>query len=115
QAEDGIRAFHVTGVQTCALPICNGSPPSCRWRPPGSAPDHISHEEHLQAQRQPPAGLMPRVPVEMQFRYDVGKEDLPVQVAPVQGLQVIIVDTRIRGAVAYHHSSVADGAARPEN
>src|SRR5690606_40870921 len=25
QAEDGIRAFHVTGVQTCALPI--SSPP----------------------------------------------------------------------------------------
>src|SRR5690606_10980445 len=23
QAEDGIRGFHVTGVQTCALPICN--------------------------------------------------------------------------------------------
>src|SRR5690606_40138201 len=22
QAEDGIRSFHVTGVQTCALPIC---------------------------------------------------------------------------------------------
>src|SRR5690606_40380850 len=22
QAEDGIRYFHVTGVQTCALPIC---------------------------------------------------------------------------------------------
>src|SRR5436309_4747610 len=22
QAEDGIRLFHVTGVQTCALPIC---------------------------------------------------------------------------------------------
>src|SRR5690606_40391633 len=22
QAEDGIRHFHVTGVQTCALPIC---------------------------------------------------------------------------------------------
>src|SRR5690606_40570015 len=22
QAEDGIRDFHVTGVQTCALPIC---------------------------------------------------------------------------------------------
>src|SRR5271166_7103966 len=28
QAEDGIRAGHVTGVQTCALPICFGrSPP----------------------------------------------------------------------------------------
>src|SRR5207302_7986520 len=24
QAEDGIRAFHVTGVQTCALPISGG-------------------------------------------------------------------------------------------
>src|SRR5690606_40220923 len=27
QAEDGIRDFHVTGVQTCALPICLGQPP----------------------------------------------------------------------------------------
>src|SRR5690606_39571239 len=25
QAEDGIRDFHVTGVQTCALPIYNAS------------------------------------------------------------------------------------------
>src|SRR5690606_41020679 len=25
QAEDGIRDFHVTGVQTCALPICSTS------------------------------------------------------------------------------------------
>src|SRR5690606_39796229 len=32
QAEDGIRAFHVTGVQTCALPILIKTPkvfPSC--------------------------------------------------------------------------------------
>src|SRR6267378_2154136 len=29
QAEDSIRALYVTGVQTCALPIC--APPS-RWR-----------------------------------------------------------------------------------
>src|SRR5690606_40480977 len=33
QAEDGIRDFHVTGVQTCALPICPRPPP----RPPGQA------------------------------------------------------------------------------
>src|SRR5690606_41035315 len=33
QAEDGIRDFHVTGVQTCALPI---SPQACGPRPPGS-------------------------------------------------------------------------------
>src|SRR5215475_540232 len=26
QAEDGIRDFHVTGVQTCALPICREDP-----------------------------------------------------------------------------------------
>src|SRR5690606_39863225 len=26
QAEDGIRDFHVTGVQTCALPISAGRP-----------------------------------------------------------------------------------------
>src|SRR2546427_11123654 len=26
QAEDGIRDLTVTGVQTCALPICRGSP-----------------------------------------------------------------------------------------
>src|SRR5690606_40078788 len=25
QAEDGIRDFHVTGVQTCALPICGNA------------------------------------------------------------------------------------------
>src|SRR5690606_39695019 len=27
-AEDGIRVFHVTGVQTCALPILQNSAPS---------------------------------------------------------------------------------------
>src|SRR2546429_2003468 len=37
QAEDGIRDVAVTGVQTCALPICadrectNGRPFGCRW------------------------------------------------------------------------------------
>src|SRR5690606_41191374 len=28
QAEDGIRDFHVTGVQTCALPISAGQSPT---------------------------------------------------------------------------------------
>src|SRR6266702_3394707 len=28
QAEDGIRDCHVTGVQTCALPICSPTPPA---------------------------------------------------------------------------------------
>src|SRR5437016_8552565 len=34
QAEDGIRGWSVTGVQTCALPI---SPPRC-WLPPPQRP-----------------------------------------------------------------------------
>src|SRR5690606_40077278 len=33
QAEDGIRDFHVTGVQTCALPISFRSAPSSRVCP----------------------------------------------------------------------------------
>src|SRR5690606_40964033 len=35
QAEDGIRDFHVTGVQTCALPICR----ACRMASRGQHPD----------------------------------------------------------------------------
>src|SRR5207302_7866047 len=30
-AEDGIRDFHVTGVQTCALPICSDNAGCGRW------------------------------------------------------------------------------------
>src|SRR5690606_41050849 len=33
QAEDGIRDFHVTGVQTCALPISSRSGSAARRRP----------------------------------------------------------------------------------
>src|SRR5204863_2503732 len=35
QAEDGIRVLYVTGVQTCALPICTSSTTS---RPAADAP-----------------------------------------------------------------------------
>src|SRR5690606_40124130 len=37
QAEDGIRDFHVTGVQTCALPILG----------PSSHNDHKGEKEHV--------------------------------------------------------------------
>src|SRR6266511_4027687 len=36
QAEDGIRDFHVTGVQTCALPICRAC--SCCWTATSTTP-----------------------------------------------------------------------------
>src|SRR5690606_38430149 len=41
QAEDGIRDFHVTGVQTCALPISVGDEG-------GFAPDMASNAEALE-------------------------------------------------------------------
>src|SRR5690606_39400303 len=37
QAEDGIRDFHVTGVQTCALPISAGSDAHRFAVPPGAS------------------------------------------------------------------------------
>src|SRR5690606_40249378 len=37
QAEDGIRDFHVTGVQTCALPILKPFPRPCLPRSIGPA------------------------------------------------------------------------------
>src|SRR5690606_39377534 len=45
QAEDGIRDFHVTGVQTCALPILAGETLSCwlvnRWYSASSASSRL--------------------------------------------------------------------------
>src|SRR5690606_39590383 len=44
QAEDGIRDFHVTGVQTCALPIFPpGKPPPVTWGFPGGTPQMVPH------------------------------------------------------------------------
>src|SRR5690606_39363856 len=39
QAEDGIRDFHVTGVQTCALPISESTSPKARASPGETRPD----------------------------------------------------------------------------
>src|SRR5690606_40219010 len=53
QAEDGIRDFHVTGVQTCALPISPSLPP---WRlPPPSPPARGARASRLP----PPRGSRP--------------------------------------------------------
>src|ERR1022692_2439001 len=46
QAEDGIRDYKVTGVQTCALPICDGFEPG-RLKI-GSHPDWIAKPNHAE-------------------------------------------------------------------
>src|SRR5690606_40419142 len=79
QAEDGIRDFHVTGVQTCALPISHrprrplrhaledprragrsGAPPR-RGDLRGRAPRDRAPPE-------PPRGLLPRAPLRLAAR-----------------------------------------------
>src|SRR5258708_18703213 len=45
QAEDGIRDDLVTGVQTCALPICGGA----RYRPPDDADGVAFYGRHQYA------------------------------------------------------------------
>src|SRR5690606_39702462 len=41
QAEDGIRDFHVTGVQTCALPIFGEGPSRVLVSTPPAAADQV--------------------------------------------------------------------------
>src|SRR5690606_40365255 len=54
QAEDGIRAFHVTGVQTCALPIFDLSGPG-RDAAAGLFVSMVRGEPHLEYLTHPEA------------------------------------------------------------
>src|SRR3712207_6973467 len=70
QAEDGIRDIGVTGVQTCALPICGRSEPGC-W-------PHSSNlrRERLEAQKGPDPGIhLFRRPVRLPDELDVNRAD----------------------------------------
>src|SRR5207302_3327483 len=55
QAEDGIRDFHVTGVQTCALPICLAAVPRVELvralQVPGIEPARPLLAEHRSEER----------------------------------------------------------------
>src|SRR5439155_15410692 len=48
QAEDGIRDGHVTGVQTCALPICSDLLPR-RWRRGANGGEEDQNREQMSA------------------------------------------------------------------
>src|SRR5690606_40290806 len=58
QAEDGIRDFHVTGVQTCALPISRRAPCPCR-RPGGGSTGPFAGSPRRSAARRGPAPPAP--------------------------------------------------------
>src|SRR5690349_22301799 len=55
QAEDGIRDLYVTGVQTCALPICRdrgaGRPAAERRRPAPDRRPGLPHDARRPAHR----------------------------------------------------------------
>src|SRR5690606_20440881 len=70
QAEDGIRDFHVTGVQTCALPICRFWFPQkishtalhnlCRVVYTIGSAERSRHDPHPPRQPRPPDPPRPR-------------------------------------------------------
>src|SRR5256885_7644121 len=60
QAEDGIGDYKVTGVQTCALPICPGTPSSY---PAGGARGGLESVTDANPPRAPPAVYELGVPV----------------------------------------------------
>src|SRR5690606_40929804 len=60
QAEDGIRDFHVTGVQTCALPICFGHAAPLR-RPATAGPwGGADHKRNAMSAENPRQIFTPR-------------------------------------------------------
>src|SRR5690606_32929887 len=78
QAEDGIRDFHVTGVQTCALPISCGSKTAAK----------------------------PEMPPPVVLVADVKQEDVPLTnefVGSLEGLVNAAIQARVSGYLIEQH------------
>src|SRR5205807_7486626 len=58
QAEDGIRDYKVTGVQTCALPICAGGNRERLRGAAARAGQTVADKEHLTENRSSVAGRL---------------------------------------------------------
>src|SRR5690606_41034508 len=82
QAEDGIRDFHVTGVQTCALPI---SPlPGPHWHA-AAAPPPAMHGESRVRRDAPEAGAEEPAPLPSHLGESPSSvSPAPLSAAPVQ-------------------------------
>src|SRR5256885_6842760 len=61
QAEDGIRDYKVTGVQTCALPITSHPPTPCVFAS-GTATSHASLDQSAGAAIAPPHASLVSLP-----------------------------------------------------
>src|SRR5690606_40289501 len=72
QAEDGIRDFHVTGVQTCALPISASKEPAKRGK--AAAADGLSPKEKARRQLFTRMGVNPEAGWEARYEILPGKE-----------------------------------------
>src|SRR5580692_7376421 len=76
QAEDGIRDLTVTGVQTCALPICSGRP-APRWPTPspppwpGTGPGPSRHNRRAASLLSTLAGRLPLAEVKAPVPYAI--------------------------------------------
>src|ERR1039457_7535710 len=69
QAEDGIRDYKVTGVQTCALPIYRrGACHRCGMGAEGRSPRHHRSEEHT-SELQSPCNLVCRLLLEKKHKH----------------------------------------------
>src|SRR2546430_4226154 len=71
QAEDGIRDLTVTGVQTCALPICLEQPPVAR---PGDFVHPVAEQEAAVIHRHRGAGLLQVLAVQVHAHFRRGSD-----------------------------------------
>src|SRR5690606_40316439 len=74
QAEDGIRDFHVTGVQTCALPISSRGGRSCASSD-GRTDEHPHTVGATRSSRVPPTPRPTDVHVPFTGRTGAGRRD----------------------------------------
>src|SRR5207302_4150672 len=76
QAEDGIRDFHVTGVQTCALPIYTDAIPEMKGLKPDVALLPVSGTYVMTPEEAAQAAKMvePKLAIPMHYGVIVGSE-----------------------------------------
>src|SRR5690606_10199156 len=123
QAEDGIRDFHVTGVQTCALPILGGSDAAVPDVDTAVAREDASR--WLEALTHVPEGfnLNPKLGRTLKARREMARGNAPLDWAAGEALafaSLVAEGRRVRlsgqdserGTFSHRHSVFHDTAAR---